>query len=268
MSNNNKNITWKAFSDPTRRAILDLLKIEPRTTGYLCEYFNDLSRCAVMKHLGILHDADLVIIKREGKFRWNFINTAPIQEMYERWMSKYTMPIASSMQNLKNLIEQKGETGMSEEQSLTQVSSTQIELKVKIQATKDRVWQAMIEEIGSWWRKDFYVYENAKLVFEAYLGGRLYEDAGKNSGGIWYTVMNIVPPDQVQLVGHLAPQYGGPATSILQLTLEEANGWTTLHISDALFGRLGEQIQSQVAEGWKLLFEEGLKTYVEGGVES
>ena len=49
-------------------------------------------------------------------------------------------------------------------------SSTQIELKIDIQASKQRVWQAIVEEIGLWWRKDFYVYENAKLVLEAYPG--------------------------------------------------------------------------------------------------
>jgi len=267
MNNNNNHLSWKAFSDSTRRTILDLIKEQPRTTSYLCEYFKGLSRFAVMKHLGILHDADLVIVKREGKFRWNFINTAPIQEIYERWMSKYTIPLAASVSNLKQHIEQekKGEISMTnKEQSLTQVSSTQVELKIDIKASKQRVWQAITEEIGTWWRKDFYVYENAKLVFEAYPGGRLYEDAGEKGGGVWYTVLNISPPNQLQLVGHLAPQYGGPATTILQLTLEEANGSTTLHVSDALFGRLSNETQSQVSEGWRLLFEEGLKPYVEG----
>lgn len=109
MKLDNSSLVWKAVADPTRRAILDLLKEEPRTTGFLCEYFEGLSRCAVMKHLSILDDADLIIIKRNGKFRWNFINTAPIQKIYDRWICKYTAPLAASVTSLKNHIEQKKE---------------------------------------------------------------------------------------------------------------------------------------------------------------
>ncbi|MCA9740202.1 MAG: helix-turn-helix transcriptional regulator [Deferribacteres bacterium] len=105
MNQNNKNLTWKALADPTRRAILDLLKASPRTTGELCEHFSVLSRCAVMKHLDILHDAELILIKRDGRFRWNFINTAPIQEIYDRWICRYTAPHAASLTNLKAHVE-------------------------------------------------------------------------------------------------------------------------------------------------------------------
>ena len=110
MSKHNNNLIWKALVDPTRREILDLLKIQPRTTGFLCEHFETLSRSAVMKHLGILHDADLVIIKRDGKFRWNFLNTAPIQEIYNRWLCRYTVPLAASLSSLKNHLEQQKES--------------------------------------------------------------------------------------------------------------------------------------------------------------
>lgn len=109
MNKNNNNLIWKALADPTRRAILDLLKKEPRTTGVLCAHFEALSRCAVMKHLEILHDANLLIIKRDGKFRWNFLNAAPLQEIYDRWLCKYTAPLAASLTGLKTHVEQNKE---------------------------------------------------------------------------------------------------------------------------------------------------------------
>lgn len=77
---------WKALADPTRRAMLDVLREGPRTTGALCRRFRRLSRCGVMKHLGILEAAGLIVIKRHGRFRWNYLNPIPIRQIYERWM--------------------------------------------------------------------------------------------------------------------------------------------------------------------------------------
>lgn len=152
---------------------------------------------------------------------------------------------------------------MTQQESRSQVTSKQIELKIEINAQRERVWQAIVEEIGQWWRKDFFVYENAKLILEPYPGGRLYEDAGNGAGGLWFTVMNISPPTMLEFYGHLAPQWGGPATTIVRLTLKESGDITTLHVSDALFGCLTENTEKQVSEGWRMLFGEGLKQYVE-----
>ncbi len=96
---------WKALSDKTRREILDLLREKERTTGELSGYFKNLTRYGVMKHLSILHKANLVIIKREGKNRWNYINPLPIQEIYERWVKKYEAGWSSYLIQFKNNME-------------------------------------------------------------------------------------------------------------------------------------------------------------------
>src|SRR5918992_249222 len=53
---------WKALADPTRRAILDLLRDRARTTGELSAAFPEVTRFAVMKHLGVLEDAGLEVV--------------------------------------------------------------------------------------------------------------------------------------------------------------------------------------------------------------
>jgi DNA-binding transcriptional ArsR family regulator len=50
--------------------MLDLLKAGPKTTGELCERFADLDRCTVMQHVGVLEQAELVIVRRRGRHRW------------------------------------------------------------------------------------------------------------------------------------------------------------------------------------------------------
>ncbi|MDZ4723731.1 MAG: helix-turn-helix domain-containing protein [candidate division Zixibacteria bacterium] len=106
MSAANDERIWKALADPTRRELLDLLKDGPQTTGELIEYFPVFSRCTIMKHLGILVDAKLVVVRREGRYRWNYLNAVPIQQIYERWMSPYVGTMASSMLKLKKKLEQ------------------------------------------------------------------------------------------------------------------------------------------------------------------
>ena len=80
---------FKALADYRRREMLDLLRDKPQTTGDICKHFRDLDRCTVMQHLGVLEKAELIIIKREGRNRWNYINPLPIKEIYDRWISRY-----------------------------------------------------------------------------------------------------------------------------------------------------------------------------------
>lgn len=147
--------------------------------------------------------------------------------------------------------------------NLPAVTAKQIALEITIDANRERVWQALTEEPHRWWRKDFYVYENARLILEPWPGGRLFEDAGNGAGGLWFTIINILPPAMLEFYGHLAPQWGGPATSIVRLSLEERDGKTVLHIADALFGCLRDSAEQQISEGWQMLFGDGLKPYVE-----
>ncbi len=98
-------LVWKALSDKTRRAILDLLREKEKTTGDICMHFKKLTRYGIMKHLNILQKADLIIIKREGKNRWNYINPLPIQDIYERWVKKYEAGWSSYLINFKNNME-------------------------------------------------------------------------------------------------------------------------------------------------------------------
>ncbi len=92
---------FKALSDQSRRKILDLLKVKPLTTGNLCEKLKDLDRCTVMQHLGVLEQADLIIVKREGRYRWNYLNIDPIHGIYRRWISKYAQTNVDLLTRIK-----------------------------------------------------------------------------------------------------------------------------------------------------------------------
>lgn len=102
---------WRALASPARRRILDVLATQPHTTGELCEQLGrpttgrGLGRTAVMKHLDLLVAAHLVVVRREGRQRWNYLNPVPIQQVCDRWVSRHVKALASSLARLKDHVE-------------------------------------------------------------------------------------------------------------------------------------------------------------------
>ncbi len=80
---------------------MDLLKLGPKTTGELCLELAKLDRCTVMQHINVLEKANLIIVKRDGRVRWNVLNTVPIQEVYGRWIKNYEQNAAGFIASLK-----------------------------------------------------------------------------------------------------------------------------------------------------------------------
>lgn len=96
---------FKALADGRRREILDLLKDGPKTTGDLCGKFKKIDRCTVMQHLGVLEKAGLIFAKRDGRYRWNYLNVVPIREIYDRWINQYASPSVELLTKLKHDLE-------------------------------------------------------------------------------------------------------------------------------------------------------------------
>ncbi|MGE8286347.1 MAG: ArsR/SmtB family transcription factor [Stenotrophomonas sp.] len=105
MDGDAEDAVFKALAHPRRRALLDCLKAQPRTTGMLCEAFDDMDRCTVMQHLKVLEAADLVIVQREGRERWNHLNPLPIKHIHERWISQYATHALTLLDRLKSGLE-------------------------------------------------------------------------------------------------------------------------------------------------------------------
>ena len=102
--------TWRALSDPTRRAILDLLHDGPKQTTALVKQFPHLSRFAVMKHLDVLRVAKLVKTRSEGRVRINSLNVAPIRDILKRWISKYEAYWSNTLLRVRDESESKDDS--------------------------------------------------------------------------------------------------------------------------------------------------------------
>src|SRR5436190_2083010 len=96
---------FRALADPSRRQLLDQLHARNgQTLSDLCRGL-DMTRQAVAKHLAILAEANLVSWKRRGRERLHFINPVPINEIAERWISKFERPRLRALSKLKQDLE-------------------------------------------------------------------------------------------------------------------------------------------------------------------
>lgn len=82
------NSVFKALNDPTRRAILELLRDKDLTAGEIAEKF-DISWPSVSHHLDLLRKAGLVISQKEGQFVFYTINTTVLDDMLQ-WLIQLT----------------------------------------------------------------------------------------------------------------------------------------------------------------------------------
>ena len=97
---------FKALADPSRRALLDRLRIKKGLTlNDLCEG-HDMSRQAVTKHLALLEAANLVVTRWQGREKLHYLNPVPIHEIYTRWVGKFERARLRALHNLKQALEE------------------------------------------------------------------------------------------------------------------------------------------------------------------
>ena len=101
ITNDSLSNVFNALAHETRREILDLTQQNPGiTVGELAKNF-DVSRIAVMNHLAVLTDVDLIISQKDGRSRRLYMNAMPIQEIYERWTDTYSQQWLDRMSSIK-----------------------------------------------------------------------------------------------------------------------------------------------------------------------
>jgi DNA-binding transcriptional ArsR family regulator len=96
---------FKALADPTRRFLLDLLFRRDGRTLTELESELEMTRFGVAKHLKVLADADLVVVRRAGREKLHFLNPVPIRLIHDRWIDKYTERHVTALVDLKNALE-------------------------------------------------------------------------------------------------------------------------------------------------------------------
>jgi len=99
------NAVFKALADPIRRQLLDTLHARNgQTLSELCQGY-DMTRQAVMKHLAVLEEANLVVTLRQGREKLHYLNPVPIHQIAERWIGKFEHSRLDALADLKRKLE-------------------------------------------------------------------------------------------------------------------------------------------------------------------
>jgi uncharacterized protein YndB with AHSA1/START domain/DNA-binding transcriptional ArsR family regulator len=123
---------FKALADPFRRKLLDRLnRRDGRTLGELCEQAG-MTRFGVMKHLRVLERAGLVVTERAGREKRHYLNRVPIRRIHDRWVSRYTQPMAAALSRLKTALEDS-------------MPDTKLVYEIFIRTTPEKLWRALTE---------------------------------------------------------------------------------------------------------------------------
>ena len=124
---------FKALADPSRRLLLDSLnERNGQTLSELCSRL-DMARQSVSKHLAVLEAANLVTTVRRGREKLHYLNAAPINEISERWITRYEQGRVQALADLKRALED------------SPMDRPSFVYTTYIRTTPERLWQALTE---------------------------------------------------------------------------------------------------------------------------
>jgi uncharacterized protein YndB with AHSA1/START domain/DNA-binding transcriptional ArsR family regulator len=124
---------FRALADPSRRLLLDSLNERNGQTLRELGSRLDMARQSVSKHLAVLEAANLVTTVRRGREKHHYLNAAPINEIAERWITRYEQDRVHALADLKRALED------------TPVEKPSFVYTTYIQTTPERLWQALTE---------------------------------------------------------------------------------------------------------------------------
>lgn len=93
---------FQAIADPTRREIISLLSQQPLNLNAVAENF-DISRPAISKHIKILTECGLIVIKQQGRERVCEAHLKKLSEVSE-WIEQYRTFWTKKLDALENFL--------------------------------------------------------------------------------------------------------------------------------------------------------------------
>ncbi len=107
LTDRNMDAVFQALAHEGRRRMLDIVKECPGIgVGAVAGEF-DVSRIAVMKHLSVLEQANLLVSEKDGRSRRLYFNAVPIQMIHDRWTSEYSAYWSGNLTRIKYLAEER-----------------------------------------------------------------------------------------------------------------------------------------------------------------
>jgi uncharacterized protein YndB with AHSA1/START domain len=233
---------FKALADDTRRGLLDALLAQDGQSITALEQGFGMSRFGIAKHLRILERAGLVLTRKVGRERLHFLNPIPIQQVYDRWVSKHAAPLAAALTQLKARLEDE---------------KMRKEFEIYIKTTPEKLWEAIT---------------NPDLRQKYQFGLRIESDftegsayTGGGNGQVIFDGKNLEVSPPYRLVQSLNARWSDEAaaagTSRVTLEITQIEDSCRLVVTH---DDLPEGANPRLYGGWPMVLS-GLKTLLESG---
>ncbi|HEX2085356.1 MAG TPA: metalloregulator ArsR/SmtB family transcription factor [Solirubrobacteraceae bacterium] len=238
---------FKALADPSRRALLDALFAEDGQSLSALEARLPMTRFGVAKHLKVLEQAGLVTSRKVGRERLHHLNPVPLQQIQERWVSKYAERWSHALLGLKTVLE---EGPMSTHTSV---------YELYIRTTPERLWQAITD--GELTRQYYF----GSPIDSEWTPGARFEMTSPDGGEVWVDgeLLEVDPPRRLvqTFQAHWNAEMDQEEPSRVTWEIEQRGDACRLRVTHE---GLSEAAARQVGGGWPQILS-GLKTLLETG---
>jgi len=239
---------FRALADPHRRVLLDrLFERDGQTLGELCGHLPEMTRFGVMKHLGVLEEAELVTTLKVGREKRHFLNPVPIRLVHDRWIGKFAAPIVGAMAILKTSLE-------------TSMDPIDHVYTVFIKAPPERVWQAITDGDDT-----IRYYYGTRVVSDWAAGAPIRYDYPDGSVAADGEIMAIDSGREVTMTFHprWSPEIDAEGPVRMTWSVDGTDdGGSRLTVTSALVP--GSRTDAEFRDGVAFIVS-GLKTLVETG---
>jgi len=94
---------FQAIADPTRREIIQLLARQPLNVNAVADNF-DISRPAISRHVRILTECGLLVIRKEGRERYCQADLKKLKQVSD-WTDRYREFWTKKLDDLEEFLE-------------------------------------------------------------------------------------------------------------------------------------------------------------------
>jgi uncharacterized protein YndB with AHSA1/START domain len=133
------------------------------------------------------------------------------------------------------------------------ISTHSVKFTLDLPVPPQAAWRTLTQSVDAWWPRDYRAGpEGSRMQLTAALGGQLLEATDDGNGIVWYQVIALDAPKSITMAGFIAPPFGGPATTLLRLTIiGERAARSALEVHDSLLGVVDAD---SVEAGWRAIF--------------
>lgn len=240
---------FKALADTSRRTLLDLLFQRDGQTLSELQAHLPMTRFGSMKHLKILEEAGLVSTRKVGREKFHYLNSVPIQLLYDRWVSKYAQPWTKTLTSLKYVLE---DTQMTEKPAHV--------FEIYIRTAPERLWDAITD--GTFTQQ----YYMGSRVESSWQAGASYRYLGPDGASlIAGEVLEVDPPHRLVTTfqPHWVPAELAGQPSKVTWLITATDGVCKLTVTHDDLDTTNPALAG-ITSGWAQILS-GLKTLLETG---